>query len=633
MEASAAAPSAGAGKQAQVASAASSVSTAIASSSLSGPSSKAATEVEEEEKPGKSDDKKRGFGFFQLNLFPPAKKEGNGTITTSGSEEDGATNSGRRGRRRRDRRDRNGTSVADKDAPKKSKKREPKKQSDEEGRNRRAGREEGSGGGLFPNPFGRRGLFGSKKDGGEAAKEEPSSPPAEAAADAKNKTAGAAAEEQQPTKQKEDTGGRSAPDSDAPEESKLGTEEDSSGQQLNATATTAAASANATAASEAQQQQQPSQPPPGSPSSVIVIGPHGPQRVYRRPVAAGVPVGSSLAEQQKYAQQQQQQQALSQNGLLLIELAASVLGTFTRLWLLRWVTTWLARQEESIQPTQHFVFERLNDRYTRDEAALKTVVEAPPDGVSQGTWRRDRARSLGRPPAFRPDPSAMFHRTVVVVELKTDSKDGPDNDFLSDAISFLLQQHRRHAFGTRKLEEGGGGGLGGGGNGKKTKTRNVPGGDGPLELEVVFLVQSPGGSVASFGLTAAQIRRLSGEPGIVTTACVDKYAASGGYMIASQAHKLLASPFATVGSIGVIMEGLNFNEVAKKYGIQPLVIKAGESKNPLSTFGSVSRHDLEQEKQRLEKVHNAFKGQSFIAAPSPVQNRKIAFAHNFSNWV
>lgn len=58
--------------------------------------------------------------------------------------------------------------------------------------------------------------------------------------------------------------------------------------------------------------------------------------------------------------------------------------------------------------------------------------------------------------------------------------------------------------------------------------------------------------------------------------CVDKkYAASGGYMVASQAEKRIAAPFATMGSVGVIMEGINFNELAEKYGINAFVIKAG----------------------------------------------------------
>ena len=55
------------------------------------------------------------------------------------------------------------------------------------------------------------------------------------------------------------------------------------------------------------------------------------------------------------------------------------------------------------------------------------------------------------------------------------------------------------------------------------------------------------------------------------------------------------------------MEGLNYNELARKYGVQPLVIKAGDSKNPITTFGAISRQDMEHLKEQLEKVHRAFK--------------------------
>ena len=61
-----------------------------------------------------------------------------------------------------------------------------------------------------------------------------------------------------------------------------------------------------------------------------------------------------------------------------------------------------------------------------------------------------------------------------------------------------------------------------------------------------------------------------------------------------------------VGSIGVIKEGLNYNKILNKYGIQPMVIKAGEMKNPLSSLGPVTDKDLEQESERLEEVHKAF---------------------------
>lgn len=110
-----------------------------------------------------------------------------------------------------------------------------------------------------------------------------------------------------------------------------------------------------------------------------------------------------------------------------------------------------------------------------------------------------------------------------------------------------------------------------------------------------------------YGLAAAQVKRLAQEPGILLTACVDHFAASGGYMIASQAHRLLAAPFATVGSIGVIMEGLNFHEIARKYGVQPIIIKAGANKNPLSTYGAVTPKEEKEEEARLAKVHDAFK--------------------------
>ena len=121
--------------------------------------------------------------------------------------------------------------------------------------------------------------------------------------------------------------------------------------------------------------------------------------------------------------------------------------------------------------------------------------------------------------------------------------------------------------------------------------------------------------MSTYGWAAAQLQRLRNhnnhnhnhnKNNIITTVCVDQFAASGGYMIASQADRLVAAPFATLGSVGVIVEGLNFNELARRYGIQPLVLKAGESKNSLSTWGPVRKKDLEDEQRRLEKVHEAF---------------------------
>jgi ATP-dependent protease ClpP protease subunit len=286
--------------------------------------------------------------------------------------------------------------------------------------------------------------------------------------------------------------------------------------------------------------------------------------------------------------------------ILLLEFLTLIVGKASYLWFFTWLARRMAQQEEGmILPTQHFVWERLNDRYSRDVTALQTVMREPPLGVSAKRWHRQHVRKVlsnNRWSAAVPTKSLedTFTRTVVVVELSTsDSSSSSDGNFASgstinlksmpDVVSFLIQQQRQRAFGTLK-----------------STGEAVP-------LEVVFIVNSPGGAATTYGLAAAQMRRLTSQVNITTTVCVDKHAASGGFMIASQANKLIAAPFAIIGSVGVIMEGLNFYELAKRYGVQPLVIKAGESKNPLSQWGPVTRDDLAKEQRHLEKIHEAFK--------------------------
>jgi ClpP class serine protease len=77
-------------------------------------------------------------------------------------------------------------------------------------------------------------------------------------------------------------------------------------------------------------------------------------------------------------------------------------------------------------------------------------------------------------------------------------------------------------------------------------------------------------------------------------------------MIASQASQILAAPFAMIGSIGVITESLNFHDALKSYGVKPLTLKAGDKKNPITSFGEVTDKDVKSVLADLEDTHHNF---------------------------
>jgi ClpP class serine protease len=77
-------------------------------------------------------------------------------------------------------------------------------------------------------------------------------------------------------------------------------------------------------------------------------------------------------------------------------------------------------------------------------------------------------------------------------------------------------------------------------------------------------------------------------------------------MIASQATQIIAAPFAVVGSIGVMLEGLNVHDALKSYGVKPLSLKAGDMKNPITTWGEISDRDLKLKLQDLNESHHDF---------------------------
>ena len=124
--------------------------------------------------------------------------------------------------------------------------------------------------------------------------------------------------------------------------------------------------------------------------------------------------------------------------------------------------------------------------------------------------------------------------------------------------------------------------------------------------EVVVKVESGGGMVHQYGYAASQLDRIKSQ-GIPLTICVDKVAASGGYMMAVVADKIIAAPFAVIGSIGVIAQLPNFNKVLKKNDIDFEVHTAGEYKRTLTVFGENTDKAREKFREDLADVHVLFK--------------------------
>lgn len=129
------------------------------------------------------------------------------------------------------------------------------------------------------------------------------------------------------------------------------------------------------------------------------------------------------------------------------------------------------------------------------------------------------------------------------------------------------------------------------------------------EDEVVVRVESPGGVVHGYGFAASQLLRVR-ERNIPLTVCVDKVAASGGYLMSVTANKVLCAPFAIVGSIGVVAQVPNLFRVLKKHDVDFKEYTAGEYKRTVSLLGEITPKGEEKFKEQLEATHVLFK--SFV---------------------
>jgi len=139
----------------------------------------------------------------------------------------------------------------------------------------------------------------------------------------------------------------------------------------------------------------------------------------------------------------------------------------------------------------------------------------------------------------------------------------------------------------------------------------------PEKDEVVVRLESSGGMVHSYGLASSQLERIK-RKSLPLTVCVDRVAASGGYMMACLGDKIIAAPFAILGSIGVVAQLPNFHRVLKKYDVDYETLTAGEYKRTMTMLGENTEKGRQKFQEELEDTHVLFK--DFVKEFRPVVN-------------
>ena len=124
--------------------------------------------------------------------------------------------------------------------------------------------------------------------------------------------------------------------------------------------------------------------------------------------------------------------------------------------------------------------------------------------------------------------------------------------------------------------------------------------------EIVVRLTSPGGAVPQYGLASSQLERLK-QAGLRCVVCVDTVAASGGYMMAAVADKIIAAPFALIGSIGVVAGIPNFHRVLQKNEVDYHLFTAGKYKRTVTPFTEVTDEGKQKLQDDITAIHEAFK--------------------------
>lgn len=146
--------------------------------------------------------------------------------------------------------------------------------------------------------------------------------------------------------------------------------------------------------------------------------------------------------------------------------------------------------------------------------------------------------------------------------------------------------------------------------------------------QVLIRLESKGGSVPHYGLAAVQLSRLR-QANIPLIVCVDKIAASGGYLMAACANKILANPFSIIGSVGVVMNMPNIHKLLKKNNIDFHQITAGKYKRTLTPYTAATKEASNKVQKDVDMIHYQFK--HFISKYRP--NLNIESIATGEHWI
>ncbi len=249
-------------------------------------------------------------------------------------------------------------------------------------------------------------------------------------------------------------------------------------------------------------------------------------------------------------------------------------------------------------PKRYLDIEKINDRLLNNQRALQSQILGKKEFKSLLKTDKKRLaerKKLGLSEAAKLHPASG---TNPVSDLSGSAPSQPDAAVDGKTVFVIDFEGDLRAEGVESLRE---------------EVTTILGVATPTD-EVVVRLESPGGIVIGYGLGAAQLRRIR-DKGIPLTICVDKVAASGGYMMACVGTRILAAPFAIIGSVGVVAAFANFHRILDKHNVDYHEVTAGEFKRTVSIFGEITPQGYEKFKAQIQDTHGLFK--SFVQSNRP----------------